>query len=155
MPDKTNKLTANNSVLKDRVGMCVPVESSFGRIITNYFTKLSPCQMRIYCRPGTEAQKAHFKNMGHPNALFSPNQPLGEHLVQKLIKSGLKKMGFLGVTGHALRRLFITTLANDPHVSIEESMLASHHSSVAAQRPFVLADGVFEAARFRALGLKK
>ena len=111
--------------------------------------------MGIYCRPATEAQKAHFKNMGHPDALFSPNQPLGEHSVRKLIKSGLEKMGFPGVTGHALRRLFITTLANDPHVSIEESMLASRHSSVAAQRPYVLADGVSEAARFRALGLKK
>ena len=64
-------------------------------------------------------------------------------------------MGFLGVTGHALRRLFITTLANDPNVSIEESMLASRHSSVAAQRMYVLANRVSEAARFRALGLKK
>ena len=64
-------------------------------------------------------------------------------------------MGFPGVTGHALRRLFITTLANDPHVSIEEAILASRHSSVAAQRTYVLASGVSEAARFRALGLKK
>ena len=64
-------------------------------------------------------------------------------------------MGFPGVIGHVLRRIFITTLANDPHVSVEESMLASRHNSVSAQRPYMLADGVSEAARFRALGLKK
>lgn len=46
-------------------------------------------------------------------------------------------------------------LPNDPPVSIEESMLASRHHSVAAQRPYMLADGASEAARFMALGLKK
>ena len=74
--------------------MRVPVESSFGRIITIFFTKLLPGQMRIYCRPATEAQKEHFKNMGHSNALFSRNQPLGERSVRKLIKSGSKKWDF-------------------------------------------------------------
>ena len=63
MPDKTNKLSASNPVVKNNVGMRVPVDSDFGRIITNYFSKLSPGQV--------------FKNMGHPKALFSPNQPLG------------------------------------------------------------------------------
>ena len=35
-------------------------------------------------------------------------------------------------------------------MSIEESRLASRHSSVTAQRPSVLANGVFKATRFKA-----
>ena len=73
MPDKTNKLSATNPVLKIHNGMRVPVDSDFGRIITNYFEKLSPGQVRMYCRAATKNQKENFKNMGHPKALFSPN----------------------------------------------------------------------------------
>ena len=57
-------------------------------------------------------------------------------------------------TGHALRRLFVSTLVNDPAVSAEEALLASRHSSVAAQRPYMTLDQKSEANRFKALGLK-
>ena len=81
--------------------------------------------------------------------------PLGKNKIGKMMKAGLALVGHSGVTGHALRRLFITTLANDPGVSIEESMMASRHNSVAAQRPYIRVDGHSEAARFKALGLKR
>ena len=109
----------------------------------------------MYCRPASDTQRAHFAKMGHPNAIFSPNQPYGQHTIRKVLKDALTKMGYPGCTGHALRRLFITTLANDPRVSVEESTSASRHSSVAAQRPYQVVNAVSEAARFRALGLKK
>ena len=64
-------------------------------------------------------------------------------------------MGHPGVTGHALRRLFITTLANDPGVSVEEAMVSSRHSSVAAQRNYIVLNGKSEDAKFAALGIKK
>ena len=44
-------------------------------------------------------------------------------------------MSGIGTTGHALRRLFVTTLANDPRVSVEAAMRASRHTSVADTVP--------------------
>ena len=72
-----------------------------------------------------------------------------------MMKKALEMVGHPGVAGHALRRLFITTLANDPGVSIEETMRASRHQSVAAQRSYIKVDGHSEVAKFKALGLKK
>ena len=71
------------------------------------------------------------------------------------MKAGLAMADHPGVTGHVLRRFFITTLANDQGVSVEESMMASRNNSVAAQRPYIRADGHSEAARFKTLGLKR
>ena len=51
--------------------------------------------------------------------------------------------------------LFITSLANDPGVSIEESMQSAGHKSVAAQRPYIVPNGVSETAKFTALGIRR
>ena len=64
-----------------------------------------------------------------------------------MMKKTLEMAGHPGVAGHALRRLFITTLANDPGVSIEESMRASRHQSVTAQRSYIKVDGHSEVAK--------
>ena len=60
----------------------------------------------------------------------------------------------IDVSGHGLCRLFVMTLVNDPSVSTEEALCASRHSSVAAQRPYMTLDGISEASRFKALGMK-
>ena len=54
---------------------------------------------------------------------------------------------------HGFRRLFVTTLANDPGVSVEESLVSARHSSVAAQRTYMMRDGVSETFKFNALGI--
>ena len=62
-------------------------------------------------------------------------------------------LGFPDGTGHGFRSLFISTLANDPRVSVQESMASSCHSSVAAQLPYIERDARSEVGKFAALGL--
>ena len=68
------------------------------------------------------------------------------------MKTGCKTVG-LEVTGHGLRRISITTLVNDSAVNIEESLAFARHTSVAAQRPYMMRDAQSEMNRFRAQGL--
>ena len=63
-------------------------------------------------------------------------------------------MGHPECTGHGFRRLFVTTLANDSGVSVEESLGSARHSSVAAQRTYMQRDGVSKYAKSTALGLQ-
>ena len=64
-------------------------------------------------------------------------------------------LGHAGATGHALRRIFVTTLANDPALSTEAGMEASHHTSVAAYSGYQVVGETSEAAKFAALALEK
>ena len=52
-----------------------------------------------------------------------------------------------------MRRLFITSMVNDPGVSAKESLVSARHTSVAAQLPYQHRDGVSEYNKFKALGL--
>ena len=70
-----------------------------------------------------------------------------------MLKDETKKLG-MDVSGQDLCCLFVMTLANDPSVSTEEALCASRHLSVAAQRPYMTLDGISEASRFKALGMK-
>ncbi len=87
--------------------------------------------MRICCKAATIAQKFKLLGEGHPNT----------------------QMGHPECIGHGFRRLFVTTLANDSSVSVEESLGSAGHSSVAAQRTYIQRDGVSECAKFAASGL--
>ena len=93
--------------------------------------------------------------MGHLNIVFPAKQPIGANSICKMLKQVLVLIGQPGAKSHVLSYLFITTLANDPRVSIQESMNAACHSSVAALRPYIRVDGESEKAKFLALGLKK
>ena len=64
-------------------------------------------------------------------------------------------IGYAGATGHALCRIFVNTLANDPAVSTEGGMEASRHTSVSACRGYQVVGETSEAAKFAALGLEK
>ena len=59
----------------------------------------------------------------------------------------------LEITGHGLRQISITTLVNDSAVNIEESLAFARHTSVAAQRPYMIRDAQSEMNRFKAQGL--
>ena len=74
--------------------------------------------------------------------------------MSKIIKKALSKIG-QNTTGHAFRCLFITTLANDPGVSVVESMASTRHGSAAAQKTYIVRDGKSESAKFEALGIRK
>ena len=155
MEHKTEKLSASNPVLKSHNGMRIPVKSDPGQVIEYFLSVLSPGQERVYCRSATNGQKIQFAKIGHPNGAFSPNQPMGEHSINKLMKAALERIGHAGATGHALRRIFVTTLANDPAVSTEAGMEASRHTSVSAYRGYQVVGKTSEAAKFAALGIEK
>ena len=155
MQHKTHKLSASNPAVKTHNGMRIPIDSEPGKVIAYFLSVVSPGQTRVYCRAATICQKINFANIGHPNAAFSPNQPLGEHSVSKLMKAALERIGHVGATGHALRRIFVTTLANDPAVSVEAGMEASRHTSVSAFRGYQVVGKTSESAKFAALGFEK
>ena len=67
----------------------------------------------------------------------------------------LEMISHAGATGHALRRIFVTTLANDLAVSTEAGMEASRHTSVSAYREYQVVGKTSEAAKFATLGLEK
>ena len=93
MPDKTNKLTANNPVVKDRIGMLVPVESSFGRIITIFSPNCCLARCVSFATLPPKPRRRSLRTWVTPTS-FPPNQSLGEHSVQNLIKLRLEKLGF-------------------------------------------------------------
>ena len=154
MADKTHRLSTTNTTLRMEVQPRIPVKSIPGRIITNFMSKLSPIQDRIYCKAASPNQRKHFATLGYPDSSFSPNQPIGVNGISKMMKAALLKLGHPESTGHGFRRLFITTLANDPGVSVVEAMKSSRHSSVAAQLPYISRDATSETAKFAALGIK-
>ena len=153
LQDKSHKITFYNTIARQSQHMRLPVvgDKSPAAFILRFLGHLAPGQTRLYCKPATAKQIAHFATLGWPNAKFSPDQPLGHNTIAKLMKRASEKLG-LDVTGHAFRRLFITTLVNDGRVSVEESLAAARHGSVAAQRTYMARNGVSEANRFKALG---
>ena len=152
MRRKTDKLTTTNPCMTENAFARVPVKSKAGKVISKMISHWSPGQSRVYCKIATPAQRAHFTAIGHKDALFNPNSPIGINTLMKLMASECAHAGFPDSTGHGLCRLFITTLANDSSVSVEESMKSSGHNSVSAQRTYIMRDGNSETAKFAALG---
>ena len=79
--------------------------------------------------------------------------PKKDRIVEFIL--GTTKDQNTSATGHALRRTFVTTLANDPAVSTEAGMEASRHTSVSAYRRYQVVGKTSEAAKFTALGIEK
>ena len=98
-----------------------------------FFPKvIGPAQHRVYCHPATMTPKLKYARIGHPNAVFSSNQPLGHNSINLLMKKALERIGYPGGTGHALRRVFGSTLANDPSVSTEAGLDCMRQTSAAS-----------------------
>ena len=69
--------------------------------------------------------------------LFS--QQIGINKIAIMMKNGCKRVG-LEITGHGVRWISITTLVNDSAVNMEESLAFARHTSVDAQRPYMMRD---------------
>lgn len=109
----------------------------------------------MYCQPASDSYKASLARMGHPNAAFYENKPLGSKTIAKLFKTGAEILGLpKNFCAHSLRSANITMLANDPSVSIKETMVAARHNSVSASMNYQRVDGISEGNRLRALGVK-
>ena len=94
-----------------------------------------------------------FNDDGFPRAQFSPLQPLGHNTVSRILKETGVKTG-LNVSGQGYCQLFVTSLVNNPAVSVEESLGAARHGSVSAQKAYIMRNSTSEASRMKAL-LKK
>ena len=161
MLDKTNKLSVHNSYLRQtghsmRFPCDFDDDSNFGAALVRLVERMSPGQTRMYCQVATTTYIASLRRMGHTKAVFFPLKPLGAKTITKLFKEGANLLGLPpSFRAHSLRSAFITKLANDPSVSISETMAAARHNSVSASMNYQLADGVSETNRLVAIGQLK
>ena len=148
----THKKAISSSSTSNPPQCQAPQEERKTKIMETFLSHLSPFQTRVYCQPLTSKQKARLP-AGQSMVFYNHRKPIGKNTIRLMIKDACKKLGFPDATGHGFRRLFITTLANDSGVSVEESMKSSGHNSVAAQRTYMVTNGVSETNKFKALGL--
>ena len=141
LTDKTHKLDVfNDHVRENSEYMRLPVlnddpwSNCVAGSIKRFLPKLAPGQTRIYCKVVPKELRLDIKS-SYFGQFFYPNNLLGKNTVLKLFKSGAEKIGLSNLdyfSPHSLRAYFVTRLANDAGVSIQEYMTASRHSSVAA-----------------------
>jgi hypothetical protein len=144
---KGNTVSTHDSYVRDTTNiMRLPVFdetnlNDFAASMLRYIKKLDPAQERFYCFPN--------KNF-LPGSTMSPymkKKPVGKDTINKYFKDAARLMG-LDMTnfkgGHAFRRYFVTSLANDPNVSLQESMKAARHNSVSAHLSYMESNFVSE-----------
>ena len=156
--DKTCTISITNSYARDTnqvLRFPVNIESMkcFGGTIAQFYKKLAPGQVRMYCQVATDSYKQKLALEGFPEAEFYGNKPLGRKSIATYFKDGAKILGLPDTfRPHSLRGACITQLANDGSVSIAETMAVARHTSVSASKNYQRVDGVSEGNRLRALG---
>lgn len=157
--DKSHKLSTTNSWKRNTEGsMRIPIISqdvnSPGTILFNYITnKMSPGQLRIHCKPATRKQMEKFRIMNFPEAMYSPDQPLGRNTIREYFQeAGVILKLQKPLNGHALRRLSITKMASGG-VCLTEIMATARHSSIAATSAYMQRNHDTGKARLKALGI--
>ena len=157
--DKTKTITCTNSYSRDTSDVLrFPVEienmACFGGTIARYYKKLSPGQVRMYCRVASREYRKKMGIEGFPDAAFYPQRHLGRNSIADLFREGGAILGLPeGFRPHALRSACITQLVNDQSVSIAQTMAVARHTSVSASKTYQRVDGISEGNRLRALGL--
>jgi len=115
--------------------------------------KMSPGQLRIHCQPATSAQKMAFASIKRPEALYSPNMPLGKNSITQLFaEAGVLLALENPLKGHSLRRMAITKMATGG-VSVQEIMATARHTSVAAAVTYMSRTDDSNAKKIKALGI--
>lgn len=156
--DKTHKLSVHNSYTRTTDFFRLPVNyedpENLGASILRYLEKTSPGQKRFYCKVASPAHKQALAAQGYPKAEFFANRPLGENTIRKLMCEAAKLLGLPpDFKGHSLRHVALSKAANDPSVSLAETMRLGRHSSAAAAKNYQRVDGISEGNRMRALGI--
>ena len=131
-----------------------PKDICYTAILKRYIQKLSPGQLRLFCRPATLHQRLQYGRLGWHDAAMSSGQPLGVNAITSLFKEGARIIGLNNpesFSGHALRAYHLSKLYNSPEVSTHEAMCAARHNSVAASLTYISRDKESEAGKFRAL----
>ena len=153
MDHKTNKVSTTNPYLDDGNPLKMPVYSNdkwdlcCGGCLERYLDKLHPGQLRLFCKVARKKNRFY-------NSLI----PLGKTGLPNLIKAAGIDAGIQDIesfSGHSLRKQYITMMANDPNVSLAETMQAARHSSVSASLAYQRKCGISETAKFVALSGKE
>ena len=160
--DKTCKLTYNNPhVRTDEKFMRFPVlendPSSLGAAIKRLLPKLAPGQNRLFCKVMDEKARANYVRAGgDPQVCFYASCPMGKATISKLFKDGAAILGLKDPEDfypHSLRAMFITQLANNENVNLEELMRSARHKSASSSANYMQRSGLSETNKFRALGM--
>jgi len=162
LTDKTHKLNVHNDHVRENSEyMRLPVLNDDPRSdclagsIKRFLQKMAPGQTRIYCKVVPSELR---DNSGpYQGQIFYPNNPLGRNTVLSLFKEGAAIQGLSNphmFSPHSLRAYFVTMLANDSGVSVQECMTASRHTSVAASATYQERNMNSELNRFKALGIQ-
>ena len=125
--------------------------------IESYLEKATPGQIRFYCKAMSDKSKERYvNNGGNINHAFIPNIPLGKTKIKELFDDGAKILGLSKASeffAHSLRAMFITDLANDPHVSTKEAQISARHNNPASTTNYQTRDGLSETNKYVALGI--
>ena len=161
LQDKTHKLSVHKDHVRSNVNFMRtplvnddPTSADFGGCIKRYLEKLSPGQIRMYCKVIPEEQRS--ANNDGESLLFYANCPLGRNYLQVLFKEGASILGLPNpnsFSAHSLRAMFITKLSNGQGVNDEERMASSRHESVSASAIYQERDSVSESNKFASLGI--
>ena len=160
---KTNKLSLRHSFVPDddehmRVPYIENDPDSLGGAIHRLIPKFTRGQIRFYCKVMTKKQKEKYvRDGGDKNHCFQPNVHLGKTKIAELFKKGATLCGLDDPEDfypHSLRAMFITSLANNPNLSIKEIMQSARHKSVTSTASYMVADGEQESHKFAALGME-
>ena len=109
-------------------------EDSLWGAIHRLLPKFTNGQIRFYCKTMSKKQKEKYaRDGGCVNHEFQANVPLGKTKIAELFKKGAKLLGLEDPDDfypHSLRAMFITSLANDFHLSAKEIMSSARHNSI-------------------------
>ena len=84
------------------------------------------------------------------------NIPLGKGKIKELFDDGAKILGLSCADKfypHSLCAMMLTELANNPSVSLKETVTSARHSNLTSSLNYQHRDGESEVAKFNALGM--
>ena len=160
--DKTHKISLNNCYVpnEDDLTRCPLVRGdpeNLAAAIESYLEKVTPGQTRFYCKAMSNKSKERYvKNGGNKNHAFMPNIPLGKTKIKELFDDGAKILGLSKPNeffAHSLCAMFITDLANNPHVSTKEAQISARHNNPKSTTNYMTRDGLSETNKYVALGM--
>ena len=154
--DKTHKLSVHKDHVRDNENFMRtplvnedPTSSDFGGCIKRYLEKMSPGQIRMYCKVIPVEQRAI--NADGETLLYYANCPLGRNYILDLFKEGAAILGLPDskyFSARSLRAIFITKLSSGEGVNDEEIMASSRHESVSASAIYQERNSVSKSNKF-------
>ncbi|KAL7565287.1 hypothetical protein ACA910_014578 [Epithemia clementina (nom. ined.)] len=127
---------------------------NLGWIIKEVRRRTPPMQDHIYCYAMGKADMTRWASQGFPQFCFSEVCTIGENTISHLLPE-LCRMAEIPnhkkKTGHCLRQLMVTTLANAPGVNANEAARMARHGNIRSQEHYIAVNRQSEVARCNAI----